>query len=211
MILRRTDLEWLALHFPEMEHLSDRGILEGSLPFCAAFDRTTGKLTLGDSAELRAMDTFLCDAFAVRVDFKSIGFGGWPKVIEIGNRSAAIAEQNDCPLIDLHLFEDGALCLGISYAPTRNLTLQRFVQEIVIPFLYRLAYADRHGLEAAQAHLWGEYFHGNEGHRQYQRDMLALAAHDPGRNRSCPCGSGLKYKKCHYDEVEAVKRMVGPS
>ena len=208
MILRGTDLEWLALHFPELEHVADRGTIEGRLGFCGAFDRTTGQLMLGDSPELRAMDTFLCDAFVVKVELREIGTNGWPRVHEVGNRSGAIAEQNNCPLIDLHLFEDGALCLGINYAPAMNLTLQRFVQEMVIPFLYRLAYTDRDGLEAARAHLWGEHSHGDAGHHEYQQEMLAIAAQDPGRNQPCPCGSGWKYKKCHYEEVEAVKRIL---
>ena len=208
MTLRRTELEWLALHFPEMEHLPDRGILEGHLRFCAAFDRATGKLTRGDSAKLRAMDTFLCDAFAVKVDLQEVGVNGWPQAYEVGGRCEAIAQRNQCPMIDLHLFDNGMFCLGLDYAPARNMTLQRFVEELMIPFLYRLAYTDRHGLEAARAHLWGEYAHGEQGHREYQQEILAIAAHSPGRNQACPCDSGRKYKKCHYDEVEAVKRIL---
>ena len=208
MNLRGTDLEWLASHYPELEYKPDSGTIEGRLGFCAAFDRMSGQLLLGDSTEIRAMDTFLCDAFAVTVDLRATGPDGWPSIREVGNRSVAIAKKNNCPLIDLHLFENGTFCLGLSYAPSRNLTLQRFVQELVVPFLYRLAYADRHGLEAARAHLWGEYSHGDGGHRQYQREMLALADHDPGRNQPCPCGSGQKYKRCHYEDVEAVKRLT---
>ena len=28
---------------------------------------------------------------------------------------------------------------------------------------------------------------------------------EPGRNEPCPCGSGLKYKKCHGDVVKQEK------
>jgi len=41
---------------------------------------------------------------------------------------------------------------------------------------------------------------------EYQDDILQLVGNKPGRNRPCPCGSGVKYKRCHLDEVEAVKR-----
>jgi hypothetical protein len=31
----------------------------------------------------------------------------------------------------------------------------------------------------------------------YVKDINSLQHHEPGRNALCPCGSGLKYKKCH--------------
>ena len=38
------------------------------------------------------------------------------------------------------------------------------------------------------------------------------AAQEPGRNDPCPCGSGLKYKKCHADKpVEAASPIAGVS
>lgn len=208
MILRSADLEWLALHCTEMEYEPDRGTIEGCLDFCGAFDRITGQLLLGDSAELRTVDTFLCDAFMVRVELGDVGANGWPRVYEAGGRCEAIAGRNQVESIDLHLFNDGACCLGLTYAPARNLTLQRFMHELVIPFFYRLSYTDRFGLAAARADLWGEYAHGDLGKREYHQEILALAAEDPGRNQPCPCGSGSKFKKCHYDEVEAVKRNL---
>lgn len=206
MILRSADIEWLALHFPELTHAPDQGTIEGQLQFCAAFDHTTGQLALGDFTQTRTMDSFLCDAFMVRIELRAVETNGWPRVYEVGGRSTAIAQHNKREMIDLHFFEDGRCCVGLNYAPPRNLTLQRFMQELVVPFFYRLSYTDRYGFEAASAHLWGEYSHGEEGKREYEQEILAFAAKDPSRNQLCPCGSGIKYKKCHYDEVEAVKR-----
>jgi len=31
---------------------------------------------------------------------------------------------------------------------------------------------------------------------------LQLRGKEPGRNHPCPCGSGLKYKQCHGDELK---------
>lgn len=33
---------------------------------------------------------------------------------------------------------------------------------------------------------------------------LQITGHEPGRNESCPCGSGLKYKYCHGDESKRL-------
>jgi hypothetical protein len=32
----------------------------------------------------------------------------------------------------------------------------------------------------------------------------------PGRNDPCPCGSGKKFKHCHYREVQAQRQTVEP-
>ena len=41
--------------------------------------------------------------------------------------------------------------------------------------------------------------------RGFDDEILRLAGNGPRRNQPCPCGSGLKYKRCHLDEVEAVE------
>ena len=206
MKLRETDLEWLTENFPELAYAPDDPRIAGELRFCAAFDRDSGRLELGDAGAHLTIDTFLCDAFKVRIDLSDLQENGWPAVHEVGGRCIDIAEQNQCDMIDLHLFEDGACCLGLNFATARNLTLERFISELVIPFFYRLSYTDRYGLPAAKTDLWGDYSHGDAGVREYEDDILQIAGGNPGRNLLCPCGSGLKYKRCHLDEVEAVKR-----
>ena len=129
-------------------------------------------------------------------------------VREMGGRCFDIAEQNQCEMIDLHLYEDGASCLGLRCAAEKNLSLERFISELVIPFFYRLSYTHRYGLAAARDDLWGEYSHGDVGIREYQDEILRIDGNNPSRNRPCPCGSGSKYKRCHLDEVQAVKRHM---
>ena len=194
---RDTDLEWLASNFPELTYGSGDRSIVGELRFCAAFDRESGRLKLGDTREHRAVDTFLCDAFKVRLELGHVEVNAWPTVYEVGGRCIDIAEQNQCVMADLHFFGDGACCLGLKYSVERNLTVERFMQELVIPFFYRLSYTDRYGLSAARVDLWGEYSHGDAGVREYQDEILQLAGNNPGRNQPCPCGLGLKYKRCH--------------
>ena len=206
MNLRDTALEWLASNFPELTYAPDDQRIDGELHLCAAFDRKAGQLRLGDTDEHRAIATYLCDGFRVRIDLGRLRDNGWPTVYEVGGRRFDIAEQNQCAMADLHFFEDGACCLSLQYTPEKDLTLQRFMLELVIPFFYRLAYTDCYGLTAAKNDLWGEYPHGVAGEIEYQDEILQLVDNKPGRNQPCPCGSGLKYKRCHLDEVEAVKR-----
>ena len=65
--------------------------------------------------------------------------------------------------IDLHFYEDGACCLGIRYAREKNLTIEQFLYQRVIPFFYRLSYTDQYGIKAARTDLWGEYSHEDQG------------------------------------------------
>ena len=91
MNLRDTDLEWLASNFPELSYVPrDRSIL-GELRFFAAFDRDSGQLKLGDTEEHMAADTFLGDAFKVRMDLGHAEVKAWPKVYEAGGRRFDIA------------------------------------------------------------------------------------------------------------------------
>ena len=206
MNLREADLQWLRSNYPELKYVTEARRITGELRFCGAFDQGSGQLKLGDSDEHRAMGSFLCDEFKVKIDLDCVRINGWPKVYETGGRAWDIAQRNQCEMIDLHFYEDGTCCLGLNFSRWRNATLQRFMSELVIPFFYRLSYTNRYGLLAAREHLWGEYSHGDAGVREYQNEILNIASNTPGRNRACPCGSGLKYKKCHLDEVAAVER-----
>ena len=212
MNLNDTDSRWLASNHPELVYKPEVRTIVGDLRFCGAFDRVSGKLELGGTDEHRASNSFLCDTFKVRMDLSQVGNNTWPKVYEVGGRRFDIAEQNQCDMIDLHFYEDGACCLTLSFSPRRSLSLQKFVPQLVIPFFYRLSYIERYGLAAAKDDLWGEYSHADAGIREYEEEILRIAAASSGRNQPCPCGSGSKYKRCHLDEVETVKRrMPAPS
>lgn len=206
MNLSATDREWLAQHFPDLLHDPIANNITGKMNFCAAYNKETRRLHIGDNDVLQQMGEFLCDSFLLCIDLSSIGEYGWPKVYEVGGRCEKIAASQNVKFIDLHLFSDGSCCLGLRISPERSLTIELFICELVIPFLYRLAYVERHGLLAARNELWGEYAHGKDGIRQHESEILNIAARDPGRNELCPCGSGRKFKRCHLDEVKALKK-----
>lgn len=209
-----TDIDWLRFFFPSLVYDSKAQKITGELSFCACYDEATKEVRielLDRDDDIRKSQSFLCDVFEIEISLEpaAVESNGWPRVREVGGRYRAIAQKCNVEVNDLHFFPDGACCLGIQYSEDPNLTLQGFLSRRVIPFFYRLSYTDRFGIDASCKDLWGEYTHGDKGFREHEKEMLAFARLDPGRNTSCPCGSGIKYKKCCLDEVQAVRRQVG--
>ena len=201
-----SDLEWLTRCFPGLVYDEDANEIAGEIAFCAAYDSRIDRVWIGNDDASRQLVSFLCDSYSLSIDLNSIGSNGWPRVYEVGGRHQAISIKHNVDTIDLHFYPDESCCLGIRFSPERFLTIERLMDELVIPFLYRLSYVDKKGLAAAKEDLWGEYGHGDDGIRQYMNEMLGMVSRDPGRNELCPCGSGRKFKRCHLDDVVILKR-----
>ena len=107
-------------------------------------------MRIGNDEAHRRLASFLSDSYSLRIDLTSIDRNGWPRVYEVGGRHQAISTKHNVDAIDLHFYPDGSCCLGIRFSPERFLTLERFMDELVIPFLYRLSYVDKNGLPAAK-------------------------------------------------------------
>ena len=166
-------------------------------------------LHIGGDGATGNMDSYFRDSFSIKIELDALDRNGWPTVYEVGGRHARIAERENVETIDLHFYPDGACCLGLQLLADRKTTLKEFVDELVIPFFYRLSYTDVHGLATSREHLWAEYSHGDEGLREYLSDVADIAGHGLGRNDPCACGSGRKYKRCHLGEVNKFKQMPG--
>ena len=163
MMLKEADLERLAASFPDLQYDGWGREIEGYIGFCAAYERRSGQLRIGDDGVSASLDTFLCDGFYVMIKVDALDDSGWPFVYEVGGRAADIAGREGVDVIDLHLFKDGRCCLGLRYAPSRNFKIEQFITQLVLPFLYRLSYTDKYGLDATRKDLWGEYSHGCKG------------------------------------------------
>lgn len=210
MRLTNDDIEWMESAYPSLQYRQQAQQITGELDFCARYDAPSGKVQIKDFERddfIRESNDTISDVFEIeiRLDPESIGSNGWPKVYEVGGRVRSIADKWNIAPVDLHLYKDDACCLGIRYSQERNLTLHLFINDLVIPFFYRLSYVDCFGLEAARRDLWGEYSHGDDGLREHESEMLDIARRSTGPNKACPCGSGSKYEICCLDEVQAVK------
>ena len=205
MKLTDKEIEWLELYFPNLQYQSNSSKIVGELDFCAAYDNESGKVIIGDSP--KKTDRFICDVFEIEICLSSFDGNGWPKVYEIGGRHRQIAKRCNVKIIDLHFYsDDNACCLGLKFPDNKSLSIRSFLEELVIPFFYRLSYTETFGIAASRKDLWGEYSHGKKGQLEYLMEISNFANQNPSRNDPCPCGSGKKFKKCHIDDVESLKR-----
>ena len=179
----------------------------GELDFRAVYDQVSGKVTIAGLAE--ETDFLIQDVFEIEIYVDDLDMNGWPKVFEVGGKYRRIAEKCEVPIIDLHIYpHNHACCLGLKYRDNQRLCIEDFLDELVIPFFYRLSYTDKFGIDRARRDLWGEYSHGDKGQIEHFLEIVDIARHNPGRNDPCPCGSGKKYKKCHLGEVESLKNSL---
>ena len=200
------DLLWLQCFFPSLRYEVDRRRVIGELSVCASYDVSNGYVRiehLGHDSDLRASCYQIRDVFdiEIRLAEQSVSSDSWPAVYEVGGRWECIAEKYGLKHGDLHMDSNGQCCLGIRWSLERRLSLERFLDFIVIPFFYRLAYVECRGLTAAKRDLWPEYSHGEAGRQEHRERMCRIAAMRLGRNQKCACGSGVKYKQCCLDEV----------
>jgi len=196
VIVENSDLQGLRDAFPGLSYDPSTKAVTGDLDFCAHYDATTERLRIEGAAPdpVVQSERRICDAFSVRIELETVADSAidWPAVYESGGRCASIAEALGIPERDLHVSSDGSCCLGIQIDPGPH-ALERFVDDLVVPFFYRVAYAERFGLERVREDLWDEYRHGGDGLRDRLQDLSSTRV---GRNSPCPCGSGRKYKAC---------------
>ena len=200
------DIEWLELYFPNLQYKADSQKIVGELEFCAAYDNESRKLIIND--ELRKVNYLICEVFEIEICLGLLDGNGWPKVYEVGGRYRQISKKCNVKTIDLHFYsDDDTCCLGLKFRDSRRLNIKSFLEELVIPFFYQLSYTEKFGIAASQSDLWDEYSHGEKGQLVYITEISNFATQNPSRNAPCPCGSGKKFKKCHIDDVESLKRI----
>lgn len=192
-----SDIEWLRDAFPGLSYDPNTQVVSGDLDFCARYDGTSKRLQI-EGAErtstTQESEARICDVFAVRIELGEVADSAidWPAVYESGGRCTSIAEALEIPVQELHVDSDGSCCLGIQIDPGPN-SLERFIDDLVVPFFYRIACAERFGIARVRQDLWDEYRHGADGLRDRLRDLSSART---GRNDPCSCGSGRKYKVC---------------
>jgi hypothetical protein len=125
--------------------------------------------------------------------------------------------------VDRHILSSGAFCLWLPPCspwddadPDRSLL--RFLDEVTVFLERQLVY------DATGAKQWPgpQYRHGKYGYLDFMLPILdgnekhlttllpvILGKLSPGRNEVCPCGSQLKYKRCHAGHVEHIVSRIG--
>ena len=154
-------------------------------------------------------------SISVRVEFPSDYPQGEPRIFEVAGRFPHVSDR--------HFFADGQCCLWLPpesrWKSNKPDGLCRILEEVAVFFDQQLVY------EAEGLDVWpgGQRSHGEEGYLEYVQDVLGgdqqlvaafvpiLAGPKKGYAQSndlCPCGSKRKYKRCHKQRVEEVRRRL---
>ena len=152
----------------------------------------------------------------VRIDFPRDYPQHEPRALDV----AGLFEHS----LDRHFAtDDGECCLWLPpksrWDASDPNTLLTFLDEVVVFFHRQLVY------DAGGQVGWPgpQYGHRIDGYEQWIteefNDQQALRIFIPilkahlkiGRNDKCPCGSGRKFKKCHNEKVEQIRRGVAAS
>ena len=149
------------------------------------------------------------DRYEVLIKFPESFPRCFPKVIETSKKIPRIADR--------HVNNDNTLCLAVlpeeRVISKNGISFKFFLDKVLVPHLARETYRERKGVYPD-----GEYAHGYEGIWEYYEgtlglddrakiiEELELIAHSkwPERNHKCPCGSGLKFKKCHNEKWNEI-------
>ena len=196
---------------PGLSFDPDRNVIAGELHMQAAY-QGHGKGLLINSPRRRKDRMYLEDDFdiEIRLTYEPSYLMPWPPVYETGGRAQQIMREQQVPKEDLHFFsrdpDINQCCLGLQNTDDWKGILP-FLDEVVIPFFYRLSYASKFGAERAESDLWTTYSHKggfDAAANQYIAELKRYKKLKRGNNRPCPCGSGRKYRVCHKAECDAL-------
>lgn len=179
MKLTFADHKWLWENHPLLQYEGKSQKIAGGLNIRAYFDAKSGQLKVGGGSANQSHPTFISDTFAIEIRLNSIDANGWPKVHEIGFRHTNIANNYRISLEDLHFYPDGSCCLTIGHPNERKIPISYYIDRLVVPFFYRLAYTDIYGIKATKEDLWEEYSHGRKGLYEWMIEQSAQLPQPP--------------------------------
>lgn len=141
-----------------------------------------------------------------------------PLVYETGHHFPHIADR--------HFYCTGRCCLWIDEESTwltdQQQSLKNFLDGVVVFFDRQIVYDSM----PVSERRWpgGERGHGILGYFQYALELvggnvallfqllpMTKGGHGRLRNKACPCGSTIKFKRCHLHTVENIARSIKPS
>ena len=205
--LAAEDLRTLKLRQPGLGYNPASGIVCGTLTMSALWDGRTEQLVI-DPMFAKSEDMLIRDKFEVAIHLRYETRwlrtepelpNRYPPVFDSGARALSIAWKGDVSTADLHLMSNGECCLGffITKPVRENFRIVDLIEQDVIPWFYRLVYAERFGLEQTEKDLWRAYRHNEEGLSEYLDELHKVEAQASAYRDACPCGSELSYAVCH--------------
>lgn len=139
-----------------------------------------------------------------------------PKAFVVGNRFEA---KPGASMADRHINWDRSFCLWLEplsrWDPANPDALAAWLDRVAVFCEDQLVY------DATGIFPHGEWAHGDAAYAELlleglgsRGDVLDRFAslgtgRLPDRNNACFCGSGIKYKKCHKNAVDATRQRIG--
>lgn len=200
--------------FPKLT-IQSEGVWDGEIEVDAIF----GNIHIKDTFTIGIVAT---DKYPVEI----------PSMIELGGRTDAIAEKYKIKnRQDLHYnIKSRVACLCVKQEEKikfpQGSNLVKFIDDLVIPYLYGLSYFDQYGKWP-----WGEYSHGGLGLLEfYAEDKSEQKIEDikqtarvfvadnnwkeygkqirkPSAEKACICGSGRQFQRCHPSAWKGILRL----
>ena len=205
------EVEELANRHPGLSFDPDSNVIAGELHVQASY-LGEGKGLLVNSPRREKDPKYLEDDFDIEIwlTYEPSFLVPWPPVFETGGRAQQVMREQKAAKEDLHFFTRepniNQCCLGLQNIDGWK-GIMPFLDEIVIPFFYRLSYASRFGVDRAESDLWSTYSHKlgfDAAAHQYLSELKRYKKLKRGNNKPCPCGSGKKYRDCHKPECDTL-------
>lgn len=184
--------------YPQLKYDEKNKEITGILSFtCSNNDR---KIThYLDSVEVENIPT-IHDSYKIKIDLQY----STPKVFDVDKKIS----KSDIPKIKLHLFSpDNSCCLAF---PKKLIytNIYDFIKDFVVPYFYYHSYYFSHGRYPYE----GLPHDINEAKKILIQDVNKPNSIDKiskiGRNATCHCHSGKKYKNCCHSEDELHNRKI---
>ena len=198
MIFSDTELKAVQNIYPDIFINDDKTKILGEFSFSAIYDGDK----LHPNPPCQTNYKVFGGCYEIEIKLYDLNMYGLPKVFETSRKILKYAREKYIDPIDLHLNEDNSCCLSIfTDGEARNLTIYCFITEYVFSFFAWQAYL----ATFLEKPPWGEYSHIT-GYGEKIEEILKMMK-ITGRNAPCPCGSGLKFKKCCLDNFSKIKLL----
>lgn len=199
MIVTDEEMTKIQQHFPELDINEEGSTILGEISFKAWYDGK--KLHLNPSVK---SDEVFAGYYEISVHLHEKDFHGLPPVFETSGKIISLSDERKISKMDLHLnAADDSCCLSI-FLPqeVRSMTIYKYIIESIFSYFAWHAYFASFDKKPP----WGEFSHKFEDGLYEKINDIFISMKTAERNDLCPCGSGLKYKKCCMDKVQLMTR-----
>ncbi|MDP2631761.1 MAG: hypothetical protein Q8P30_03285 [Candidatus Uhrbacteria bacterium] len=199
--LLKKDFKWLEENHPSLKFDVFKNQINGTVSFSRIFK------------EISIFDTYNISIGLNNPKALSI----IPTVKETGERIGRVAKEVGRKLVDMHVNEDGTLCLCIyekerEYFP-EGFDLIVFFDQLLEPYLFWISYIEKYHKPP-----WDEYAHGRLGYLELfadgEIDLARLNEIIPKEEIEnykkmkghvpCPCNGDRKLRNCHTKIYNAI-------